>query len=81
MRTLLALLLVASPACPAFAADCPPVAGDLAPGTLDMGTDPPTFLDQLRDEAAYWGKCIGTAYGEPFTSREPMGLTSMGSLI
>src|SRR4051794_6290663 len=44
-------------------------------------TESPTFVDQLRDEAAYWGKCIGTAYGEPFTSREPIGLTTMQSLI
>ena len=44
-------------------------------------TDPPTFLDQLRDEAAYWGKTIGAAYGEPFTSREPIGLASMRELI
>jgi len=44
-------------------------------------TEPPTFLDQLRDEAAYWGKSIGTAYGEPFTSREPIGLSSLQQLI
>ena len=44
-------------------------------------SEAPTFLDQLRDEAAYWGKCIGTAYGEPFTSREPLGLASMQLLI
>lgn len=44
-------------------------------------TDPPTFLDQLRDEAAFWGKTIGVAYGEPFTSREPIGLSSMQGLI
>lgn len=43
--------------------------------------DPPTFLDQLRDEAAYWGKCIGTRYGEPFTSREPIGLATMSGLV
>jgi len=41
----------------------------------------PSFLDQLRDEAAYWGKTIGVAFGEPFTAREPIGLTSMHSLI
>jgi len=41
---------------------------------------PPTFLDQLRDEAAYWGKTIGTRYGEPFHSREPIGMTSMKCL-
>lgn len=42
--------------------------------------DPPTFLDRLRDEAAYWGKAIGVAYGEPFTCREPLGLTGLESL-
>lgn len=41
---------------------------------------PPTFIDQLRDEAAYWGKAIGTRYGEPFHSREPIGMTSMRCL-
>ena len=44
-------------------------------------TAPPTFLDQLRDEAAFWGKTIGVAYGEPFTSREPIGLSSMAGLV
>jgi bacillithiol biosynthesis deacetylase BshB1 len=44
-------------------------------------TDPPTFLDQLRDEAAYWGKTIGTRYGEPFNCREPIGLSTMAGLI
>jgi bacillithiol biosynthesis deacetylase BshB1 len=44
-------------------------------------TDAPTFLDQLRDEAAYWGKCIGVPYGEPFTSREPIGLASLQGLV
>ncbi|MEM9940916.1 MAG: bacillithiol biosynthesis deacetylase BshB1 [Planctomycetota bacterium] len=42
--------------------------------------DPP-FLDQIRDEAAYWGKTIGVKYGEPYTSREPIGLSGFGQLI
>lgn len=42
---------------------------------------PPTFLDQLRDEAAYWGKTIGVRYGEPFTCREPIGICSMQCLV
>jgi bacillithiol biosynthesis deacetylase BshB1 len=42
---------------------------------------PPTFLDRLRDEAAYWGKTIGTAYGEPFACREPIGLASLSNLV
>jgi len=43
--------------------------------------EPPTFLDQLRDEAAYWGKSIGVRYGEPFAAREPLGLASMSQLV
>jgi bacillithiol biosynthesis deacetylase BshB1 len=41
----------------------------------------PTFLERQRDEAAYWGKVIGTQYGEPFACREPIGLSSMSTLI
>ncbi len=44
-------------------------------------TTPPTFLDQLRDEAAYWGKSIGTRYGEPFACREPLGLSQLDRLV
>ena len=44
-------------------------------------TEAPTFLDRLRDEAAFWGKAIGTNYGEPFTSREPIGLSSLKGLV
>lgn len=43
--------------------------------------EPPTFLDRLRDEAAYWGKSIGTRYGEPYASREPLGLSNLRSLV
>jgi len=43
--------------------------------------NPPTFLDRLRDEAAYWGKSIGTAYGEPYALREPLGLKSIAGLV
>ena len=41
---------------------------------------PQTFLDQLRDEAAYWGKTIGVRFGEPFACREPIGMTSLRCL-
>jgi bacillithiol biosynthesis deacetylase BshB1 len=44
-------------------------------------TEPPTFLDRLRDQAAYWGWSIGTRYGEPFAAREPLGLQTMAGLI
>jgi N-acetylglucosamine malate deacetylase 1 len=42
---------------------------------------PPTFLDQLTSEAAYWGKAIGVSYGEPFASREPVGMHNLDSLL
>lgn len=41
----------------------------------------PSFLEQLRDEAAYWGKTIGVRYGEPFACREPLGLKSLRELV
>jgi bacillithiol biosynthesis deacetylase BshB1 len=44
-------------------------------------TEPPTFIDRLRDEAAFWGKTIGVAYGEPFQCREPLGLKSCREFI
>jgi bacillithiol biosynthesis deacetylase BshB1 len=44
-------------------------------------TEPPNFVDSLRDEAAYWGKSIGTRYGEPFTCREPIGMTTLAGLV
>jgi bacillithiol biosynthesis deacetylase BshB1 len=42
--------------------------------------EPPTLLDRLRDQAAYWGWAIGTRYGEPFASREPIGLLTLNGL-
>ncbi len=44
-------------------------------------TEFPTFLDRLRDQAAYFGSQIGVAYGEPFASREPVGLGSLRDLV
>jgi bacillithiol biosynthesis deacetylase BshB1 len=43
--------------------------------------EPPTFLDQQRDLAAYWGWSIGAAFGEPFASREALGLSSLRHLV
>jgi bacillithiol biosynthesis deacetylase BshB1 len=42
---------------------------------------PPTFIDRQRDQAAYWGWTIGVRYGEPFASREPIGLRGMEELL
>jgi len=43
-------------------------------------TAPPTLVDRLRQMASTWGFLIGTRYGEPFASREPIGLTSLSGL-
>jgi len=44
-------------------------------------TKSPTFFEGYEAEAAYWGKTIGVRYGEPFTSREPLGLRSMREFV
>ena len=41
----------------------------------------PTVLDDVRDRARYWGWSIGKKFGEPFSSREEIGLSSLKSLI
>jgi bacillithiol biosynthesis deacetylase BshB1 len=43
-------------------------------------TTPRRFLDELRDRARYWGWTIGTEYGEPFVSREEIGLSGLRDL-
>jgi LmbE family N-acetylglucosaminyl deacetylase len=40
-------------------------------------SETPTFIDRLRDQAAFWGWSIGTNSGEPFASREPLGLANL----
>jgi bacillithiol biosynthesis deacetylase BshB1 len=42
---------------------------------------PPTFLDDLRDRARYWGWVIGAGYGEPFLCREEVGLRGLRDLL
>ena len=43
--------------------------------------DSPTFLEKLREDAAFWGRAIGVRYGEPFASKEPIGMMNFDSLI
>lgn len=43
-------------------------------------TQCPTLLDTFEADAAYWGKQIGVRYGEPFTSREVLGLSDLEGL-
>jgi bacillithiol biosynthesis deacetylase BshB1 len=41
----------------------------------------PTALDDIRDRARYWGWSIGSRYGEPFVSREEVGLKGLEALM
>ncbi|HVU89241.1 MAG TPA: bacillithiol biosynthesis deacetylase BshB1 [Pirellulales bacterium] len=41
----------------------------------------PNLIDRWRDYAAFWGWSIGVEYGEPFASREPVGLASLRDLL
>ncbi len=43
-------------------------------------TTPPTFLDQVRVHASYWGWSIATAYGEPFYTKEEVGLNRLTAI-
>lgn len=42
--------------------------------------DPPT-IELLREQAATWGMAIGVRYGEPFASKEPIGLRDLSDLL
>lgn len=41
----------------------------------------PPLVEQFREEAAYWGRSIGVRYGEPFASKEPLGISDLESII
>src|SRR5260370_748516 len=43
-------------------------------------TAAPTLLDALRDRARYWGWTIGVGCGEPFVTREEVGLRGLRDL-
>lgn len=44
-------------------------------------TEPPTMIDRVRDDAAYWGRLIARRYGEPFATKEPLALQSLRDLF
>jgi len=41
----------------------------------------PSALDDIRDRARYWGWTIGKHFGEPFTSREEIGIEGFAALM
>ena len=51
------------------------------PSSSSPTTSPPTVLENVDAAARWWGSMIGVARGEPFTSREPIGLRGFGDLF
>lgn len=45
------------------------------------GPGKPRVFDVLKERARYWGDLVGTRYGEPFASRERLGLKGLGDVI
>lgn len=41
----------------------------------------PGVIDSVLDRMRFWGHTIGVRHGEPFASREPIGLSGMGELL
>lgn len=41
----------------------------------------PTVQDDIRDRARYWGWSIGRAFGEPFASRESIGVAAFDDVL
>lgn len=41
----------------------------------------PTVLDDVRDVGRYWGWTIGTRHGEPFLTRERVGVRSLQDVL
>lgn len=43
--------------------------------------DPAAVFTGIRNRARYWGQLIGVEYGEPFTTREKIGLRSLRDVL
>ena len=48
---------------------------------FDQTAPKPTVLDRVEAASRWWGASIGTLHGEPFSSREPIGLRSFDGLF
>ena len=42
---------------------------------------PDSLLESVFDRMRFWGHTIGVRHGEPFASREPIGLSGLGGLL
>ena len=48
---------------------------------FDQTSPKPTVLDRVEAASRWWGATIGTLHGEPFSSREPIGLRGFDGLF
>jgi len=48
---------------------------------FDQTAPKPTVLDRVEAASRWWGASIGTLHGEPFSSREPLGLRSFDAIV
>jgi bacillithiol biosynthesis deacetylase BshB1 len=48
---------------------------------LGRPSEPPTLIDQLQTQAAYFGSLIGRRYGEAFATKEPLGIASLRDVL
>ena len=49
--------------------------------TYDGSSTPPTIFDDITARARYFGWLIGAMYGEPFLSREEIGVRDLRQLL
>ena len=42
---------------------------------------PDPLIESVLDRMRFWGHTVGTRHGEPFASREPIGLSGLGGLL
>ncbi len=52
----------------------------VAPGRIGQQVKGRLPREWVTNSLGYWGTRIGTAYAEPFFSKEPLGLTGLGEL-
>jgi bacillithiol biosynthesis deacetylase BshB1 len=64
-----------------YASQFPSPSSSSSSSSSSPTTSPPTVLENVDAAARWWGSMIGVARGEPFTSREPIGLRGFGDLF
>jgi len=48
---------------------------------VGRGSSAGAVIEMVSDLNRYWGRLIGTQFGEPFALREPLGLKGLGDMV